>query len=108
MWTGARLTTSVTRLGGMMADVPDGFVEGLRHFTRTFPRTLSEIDRVLTRNAVWVGRTQGVGALTAAEAINYSLSGPMLRASGVSYDVRKRSEERRVGKECRSRWSPYH
>src|SRR5256886_1789680 len=49
MWTGARLTTSVTRLGGMMADVPDGFVEGLRHFTRTFPRTLSEIDRVLTR-----------------------------------------------------------
>src|SRR5207245_1696898 len=89
MWTGARLTTSVTRLGGMMADVPDGFVEGLRHFTRTFPRTLSEIDRVLTRNAVWVGRTQGVGALTAAEAINYSLSGPMLRASGVSYDVRK-------------------
>jgi len=78
MWTGARLTTSVTRLGGMMADVPDGFVEGLRHFTRTFPRTLSEIDRVLTRNAVWVGRTQGV-----------SLSGPMLRASGVTYDVRK-------------------
>src|SRR6266581_3756976 len=89
MWTGARLTTSVTRLGGMMADVPDGFVEGLRHFTRTFPRTLAEIDRLLTRNAVWVGRTQGVGALTAAEAINYSLSGPMLRASGVSYDVRK-------------------
>src|SRR5438034_8391874 len=48
MWTGARLTTSVTRLGGMMADVPDGFVEGLRHFTRTFPRTLSE-DRKSTR-----------------------------------------------------------
>ena len=89
MWTGARLTTSVTRVGGMMADVPDGFTEGLREFTRTFPKTLHEIDRVLTRNAVWAGRTQGIGVLTAAEAVNYSLSGPMLRASGVPYDVRK-------------------
>src|SRR5947208_15052123 len=89
MWTGARLTTSVTRVGGLMADVPDDFVAGLREFTQTFPRTLSEIDRVQKRNAVWAGRTQGVGALTAAEATNYSLSGPMLRASGVAYDVRK-------------------
>src|SRR5204863_420457 len=89
LWTGARLTTSVTRVGGLMADVPDDFVAGLREFTQTFPRTLSEIDRVLTRNGVWVGRTQGVGALTAAEATNHSLSGPMLRASGVPYDVRK-------------------
>src|SRR5204863_8018908 len=89
MWTGARLTTSVTRVGGMMADIPDEFVAGLRDFTQTFPRTLREIDRVLTRNAVWVGRTQGVGALTAAEATNHSLSGPMLRASGVPFDVRK-------------------
>jgi NADH-quinone oxidoreductase subunit D len=89
MWTGARLTTSLTRVGGLMADIPDRFVEGLRHFTHTFPRTLAEIDRVLTRNAVWVGRTQGIGIMTADEAINYSLSGPMLRASGVAYDVRK-------------------
>ena len=89
MWTGARLTTSLTRVGGLMADIPDRFVEALRHFTDTFPKTLAEIDRVLTRNAVWVGRTQGVGILTGAEAINYSLSGPMLRASGVAYDVRK-------------------
>lgn len=89
MWTGARLTTSLTRVGGLLADIPDGFVPKLRDFTRTFPKTLAEIDRVLTRNAVWAGRTQGVGTLTAAEAINYSLSGPMLRASGVAYDVRK-------------------
>ena len=72
-----------------MADIPDGFVEKLREFTNTFPNTLEEIDRVLTRNAVWAGRTQGVGIMTAAEAINYSLSGPMLRASGVPWDVRK-------------------
>src|SRR5207245_6467879 len=89
MWTGARLTTSLTRVGGLMADVPDGFVEGLRQFTQTYPNTLNEIDRVLTRNAVWAGRTQGIGVLTAEEAINYSLSGPMLRASGVPWDLRK-------------------
>ena len=89
MWTGARLTTSLTRIGGMMADIPDDFAKGLREFTRTFPDTLGEIDRVLTRNAIWVGRTQGVGVLTAAEAIDYSLSGPMLRASGVPWDMRK-------------------
>jgi len=89
MWTGARLTTSVTRVGGMMADIPDAFVTGLRHFTETFPKTLYEIDRVLTRNAVWVGRTQNVGVLTRDEAINHSLSGPMLRASGVAYDLRR-------------------
>src|SRR5256885_1960614 len=89
MWTGARLTTSVTRVGGMMADIPDAFVTGLRHFTETFPKTLHEIDRVLTRNAVWVGRTQNVGVLRREEAINHSLSGPMLRASGVAYDLRR-------------------
>jgi NADH-quinone oxidoreductase subunit D len=89
MWTGARLTTSMTRVGGLMADVPDGFEEGLREFTRTFPDTLREVDTMFTRNAIWIGRTQGVGVLTGDEATNFSLSGPMLRASGVDYDVRK-------------------
>ncbi|MDH5805415.1 MAG: NADH dehydrogenase (quinone) subunit D, partial [Gemmatimonadota bacterium] len=89
MWTGARLTTSLTRVGGLMADIPDGFEAGLREFCRTFPDTLNEVDRMLTRNGIWCARTQDVGPLTAEEAINYSLSGPMLRASGVPYDVRK-------------------
>ncbi|MEP6571268.1 MAG: NADH-quinone oxidoreductase subunit D, partial [Gemmatimonadota bacterium] len=88
-WTGARLTTSLTRVGGMMADIPDGWEAGLRDFCRTFPQTLTEVDAMFTRNAIWCGRTQGVGTLTADEAINFSLSGPMLRASGVDYDVRK-------------------
>jgi len=88
-WTGARLTTSLTRVGGMMADIPEGWEAGLREFTDTFPKTLKEVDTMFTRNAIWIGRTQGVGALTAEEAINLSLSGPMLRASGVDYDVRK-------------------
>ena len=89
MWTGARLTTSLTRVGGLMADIPDGFEAGLRAFCDTFPNTLDEVDRILTRNGIWCARLQGIGVLTAEEAINYSLSGPMLRASGVPYDVRK-------------------
>jgi NADH-quinone oxidoreductase subunit D len=89
MWTGARLTTSMTRVGGLMADIPDGFEEGLAAFCKSFPDTLDEVDRMLTRNGIWLGRTQDIGILTAEEAINYSLSGPMLRASGVPYDVRK-------------------
>jgi NADH-quinone oxidoreductase subunit D len=89
MWTGARLTTSVSRIGGMMADIPDGFEAGLRDFCRTFPDTLREVDTMFTRNAIWIGRTQGVGIMTAEEAISYSLSGPMLRASGVPWDLRK-------------------
>jgi NADH-quinone oxidoreductase subunit D len=88
-WVGARLTTTITRVGGMAADVPDGWVDQLKHFVRTFPKTLSEIDQVVTRNAIWVGRTIGLGVMSPDEAINYGLSGPMLRASGVAYDVRR-------------------
>src|SRR5438046_8831937 len=78
MWTGARLTTSVTRVGGMMADITDDFVAGLRQFIDTYPKTLYEIDRELTRNPVWVGTTQGGGVMTAQDALNYSLSGPVV------------------------------
>src|SRR5438874_7448991 len=88
-WIGARLTTTATRVGGMAADIPSGWMDGLRQFIRTFPHTLDEIDRVLTKNAIWVGRTVGLGVMTPEEAINWGLSGPMLRASGVDYDVRK-------------------
>ncbi len=88
-WVGARLTTSATRVGGMAADIPDGWVQQLRDFVHGFPKTVAEVDRLLTRNAIWVGRTIGLGALSAEEAVNYGLSGPMLRASGVAYDVRR-------------------
>jgi NADH-quinone oxidoreductase subunit D len=88
-WSGARLTTSLSRVGGMIADVPDGWTEGVRRFCKQFPKTLAEADGMLTRNAIWVGRTVGLGVMTGDEAINYGLSGPMLRASGVAYDVRR-------------------
>ena len=88
-WIGARLTTTLTRVGGMGADIPDGWTEDLANFVRTFPAVLAECNTMLTKNAIWVGRTVGLGAMSAEEAINYGLSGPMLRASGVAYDVRK-------------------
>ena len=88
-WVGARLTTSATRVGGMAADIPDGWVESLKSFVRSFPSTIDEVDRMLTKNAIWVGRTVGLGVMTPEEAVNYGLSGPMVRASGVAYDVRK-------------------
>jgi NADH-quinone oxidoreductase subunit D len=88
-WVGARLTTSATRVGGMAADIPDGWVDGLRNFVRTFPKTIDEVDRMLTKNAIWVGRTIGLGVMSPDEAVNWGLSGPMVRASGVAYDVRK-------------------
>ncbi|HEX6315576.1 MAG TPA: NADH dehydrogenase (quinone) subunit D [Gemmatimonadaceae bacterium] len=88
-WIGARLTTTLTRVGGMGADIPDGWMDGLRDFVRTFPKTIAEVDRMVTRNGIWVGRTIGIGAMSAEDAINAGLSGAMLRASGVAYDVRR-------------------
>ena len=88
-WTGARLTTSLTRVGGLMADIPDGWTDRLRSFLDGFLKVIDDVDVLLTRNAIWVGRTVGLGVMTPEEATNYGLSGCMLRASGVSYDVRK-------------------
>ncbi len=88
-WIGARLTTSLTRVGGMGADLPTGWTGMLEEFLATFPKTLDNADRMLTKNGIWVGRTVGLGVMSADEAVNYGLSGPMVRASGVDYDVRK-------------------
>src|SRR5690606_4868467 len=88
-YTGARITTSATRIGGMMADLPDGWIEQLEHFVETFPETLDEVDTLLTNNSIWIGRTQDVGVISAEDAINFGLSGANLRASGIDYDVRK-------------------
>ena len=88
-FTGARITTSSTRIGGMMADLPAGWVEQLAKFLDGFIPVLDEVETLLTNNAIWIGRTQGVGVISAEDAVNFGLSGPNLRASGVDYDVRK-------------------
>jgi len=88
-YCGGRLTTSVTRVGGMLADLPVGWIDGLREFVDTLPRTLDEVHELLTDNSIWLARTQDVGTMSAERAVSYGLTGPNLRASGVPYDVRK-------------------
>jgi NADH-quinone oxidoreductase subunit D len=87
--TGARITTSATRIGGMMADLPEGWIRDLRQFVDTLPRTLDEVETLLTNNQIWIGRNQDVGVISGEDAVSWGLTGANLRASGVTYDVRK-------------------
>lgn len=87
--TGARFTTSYTRIGGMTRDIPDGFIERLNKFLDEFPKQVDEIDALLTRNKIFLDRTKDVGIITKEQAISYGMSGPNLRASGVDHDLRK-------------------
>src|SRR5262245_48325747 len=87
--TGARLTTSYTRVGGLSHDIPDGWTAELRRFIDYFPPMIDEFEELLTRNRIWLQRTQGIGVITKAMAIDYGVTGPALRAAGVEFDVRK-------------------
>ncbi len=86
---GARFTNSYTRVGGVMHDATPLFVEKVREFVRTFPKTVDDMERLLNRNRIFIDRTKGVGLLTAEEATNWSCTGPIARASGVTRDLRK-------------------
>ncbi len=88
-YCGGRLTTSVSRIGGMVADLPAGWLDAAWDFVRTFPKTLDECDRLVMKNSIWIGRQSEIGTITADDAISYGLTGPNLRASGIPYDVRK-------------------
>jgi NADH-quinone oxidoreductase subunit D len=87
--TGARFTTSYTRVGGQIRDLPDGFIPSLTKFLDEFVPQLDELDRLLTRNRIWVDRTKGLGVISKEDAISFAVTGPNLRASGIDYDVRK-------------------
>jgi NADH-quinone oxidoreductase subunit D len=87
--TGARLTTSYPRVGGLSSDLPAGWTDQVRRFVDSFPKALDELDALLTGNQIWMKRTQGIGIIRADEAIALGLTGPNLRGSGVAYDVRK-------------------
>jgi NADH-quinone oxidoreductase subunit D len=86
---GARLTTSYPRVGGLPLDLPENFEEIVRNFLKIFPKTLSEVEKLLTRNRIWIERTKGVAVISAEDAVDLGLTGPALRGSGVPYDVRK-------------------
>jgi len=89
MLCGSRLTTSYTRIGGLKNDVEPRWLDELRRFTDEFPARVEQYETLIDKNRIWLRRTKGIGVISAEDAINWSMSGPALRGSGVPYDVRK-------------------
>ncbi|MCE2692701.1 MAG: NADH dehydrogenase (quinone) subunit D [Verrucomicrobiaceae bacterium] len=87
--TGARFTTSYTRVGGQIRDLPDGFVHSVQRFLSELEPVIDEVDKLLSRNRIFMERTQDVGVISKEEAIAYGITGPNLRGSGVEHDIRK-------------------
>jgi NADH-quinone oxidoreductase subunit D len=87
--SGARLTHSYARIGGVVADLPEGFADKLRGTMVRIEQALDDCDKLLRENRIFRDRMEGVGAISAEDAIAYGHSGPCLRASGVDYDLRK-------------------
>jgi len=88
--TGARFTTSYTRVGGQIRDLPEGFIPQLTNFLDGFLPSLDECDKLLTRNRIFVDRTRDIGVISKDRAIAYALSGPNLRGSGIEHDLRRK------------------
>ena len=88
--SGARFTTSYTRVGGQIRDLPEKFIPLLRDFLNEFGPALAEMDKLLTRNKIFVDRTKDVGVISKDRAIAYALSGPNLRGSGIEHDLRRK------------------
>ena len=86
---GARLTLNYFRIGGVDSDFTPDLVARLKTFLDTFPQHIFEYEELLQTNRIWIGRTRNVAVISAEDAINFGLTGPTLRGSGVSYDVRK-------------------
>jgi len=87
--SGQRFHPSYTRVGGLFYDLTPVTIEKIRAFLKGFPKVHGELEKLLNRNRIFVDRTKGVGVLTKEEAINYSATGPIARASGVTRDLRK-------------------
>jgi NADH-quinone oxidoreductase subunit D len=87
--TGSRMLCNYMRFGGCRVDTPAGWLEQAQKVVQEFPRFLDEYESLLVGNEVLMERTQGIGVLTKELAINSAISGPMARASGVNYDIRK-------------------
>lgn len=87
--TGARVTTSFTRIGGLRSDLPENFEAMTEEALRKTEEVMKEIHGLFDRNRIFIDRTRNVGVISKEDAISYGFTGPMLRATGVSYDVRK-------------------
>jgi len=89
--TGARFTTSYTRIGGQIRDLSDTFISMLKTFLTGFIPVVNEVDGLLTRNRIFVERTKDVAVISKEMAVSYGLSGPNLRGSGIEHDLRKKA-----------------
>lgn len=87
--SGVRMHTSFIRVGGLLADVPDEFYGLVANVIDTMPRRIDDHELLITKNPIWRERTIGLGVISAADALAYGASGPVLRGSGVAYDLRK-------------------
>jgi NADH-quinone oxidoreductase subunit D len=87
--SGQRMMTTYIRPGGLWRDVPVEFETAVRNFLRIFPKRVDEYEALLTKNPLFLDRLYGIGKLDAATALQYGVTGPMLRASGVNWDLRK-------------------
>jgi NADH-quinone oxidoreductase subunit D len=87
---GARFTTSYTRVGGVMRDIPPTWLDQCQKFCEEFIPALAEVETLLTRNRIWVDRVRNLAVISKQDAIDYGLSGPNLRGSGIEWDLRKK------------------
>ena len=87
--SGARLHAAYFRPGGVGRDLPDGLAERIQAFTDSFPSKIDEYETLLTNNRIWKQRLVGIGTVSAEEALDMGFAGPMLRGSGVAWDLRK-------------------
>ncbi|MEA2062782.1 MAG: NADH-quinone oxidoreductase subunit D [Gemmatimonadota bacterium] len=87
--TGARITVSYVTIGGVKADLPEGFAEKTRPVLKETLKVIGEVDKLLTRNRIFYDRMKGIGVLSRERSIAYGITGPLLRAAGEPYDVRK-------------------
>jgi NADH-quinone oxidoreductase subunit D len=86
---GQRMMTSYIRIGGLALEPPTGWVQRIEKFLAMMPSRIDDYESLLTGNRIWMGRTKGIGVISAEEALSFSMTGPTLRAAGLAYDNRK-------------------
>lgn len=89
MVCGARMTFNYFRIGGVKQDIPEGFLEKMDKFLSTLNQKIDEYEAILTKNSIFIERTKGIGIIKPDRALNFGVSGPNIRASGIDWDLRK-------------------